>query len=260
MNLNNLLKLAGNLDKQGKYKTSDQIFKMVSAQSDDFDLSKDPLGISSIGDVPTEIRIPFTEIQEKFERGEISESEFLRAFEEMMREALKSPYSNDRQIDYTQSTLSSSGVETFGEDRAFVAAAAEFSDDVSVDWINDLQEEAIPVLEQAGLSPDDEFEAGDMLLDLAQGNALGDLTINGVIRQITPFEDFYDFYQDYLQSRIPEMISMIEEAASRSPYNKDIQVSESEIATLLEESNANMSNINSVLETILVRLLVSKVR
>ncbi len=149
MNLHRLLKLAGNLDKQAKYKTSDQIFKMVSAQSDDFDLSKDPLGISSIGDVPTEIRMPFTEIQEKFERGEISESEFLRAFEEMMREALKSPYSNDRQIDYTQSTLSSSGVETFGEDRAFVAAAAEFSDDVSVDWINDLQEEAIPVLEEA---------------------------------------------------------------------------------------------------------------
>jgi len=255
-----LLKLAANLDKQGNYKTSDQIFKIVSAQSDDFDLSKDPLGISSIGDVPVELRSPFSEMQEKFERGEISESEFERAFEEMMREGLKSPYSNDRQIDYTQRTLSESGVETFGEDRAFVAAAAEYSDDVSVDWINELQEEAIPILEQAGLFPDDAFEAGDMLLDLAQGNGLGDLTINDVIRQITPFEDFYDFYQDYLHSRIPEMISMIEEAASRPPYNKDIQVTESEITALLEESNANMSNINSVLETILVRLLVSKVR
>ena len=260
MNLHRLLKLAGNLDKQAKYKTSDQIFKIVSAQSDEFDLSKDPLGISSSGDVPPEIRMPFTELQEKFERGEISESEFVRAFEEMMREALKSPYSNDRQLDYHQRSLAASGVETFGEDRAFVAEAAEFSDDVSTEWINDLQEEAIPVLEEAGLPPDDAFEAGNMLLDLAQGNALESLTINDVIRQITPFEDFYEYFQDYLKSRIPEMIYIIEEAASRPPYNKDIQVTESEIETLLEESNANFSNINTVLDTILVRLLVTKVR
>ncbi len=260
MNLNNLLKLAGNLDKQGKYKISDHIFKIVSAQADDFDLSKDPLGISSIGEVPVEIRRPFTELHQKFERGEISQSEFESAFEEMMREALKAPHSNDRQLDYHQRSLAASGVETFGEDRAFVAEAAEFSDDVSTEWINDLQDDAMSVLTQNGFEPDDAIEAGDMLLDLAQGNALESLTINDVIRQITPFEDFYEYFQDYLKSRIPEMIYIIEEAASRPPYNKDIQVTESEIETLLEESNANFSNINTVLDTILVRLLVTKVR
>lgn len=260
MNFKNFLKLASIFDKQGNYKTSDFIFKIVSAQADDFDLSKDPLGISSIGEVPVEVRRPFTELQQKYERGEISHSEFVSGFEEMMREALRAPHSNDRQLDYHQRSLAASGVETFGEDRAFVAEAAEFSDDVSTEWINQLQDDAMPVLTEHGLEPDDAIEAGDMLLELAQGNALGNLTINDVIRQITPFDDFYEYFQDYLKTRIPEMIYLIEETASRPPYNKDIQVTGTEIETLLEESNANLSNINSVLDTILVRLLVTKVR
>ena len=61
-------------------------------------------------------------------------------------------------------------------DRAFVAEAAEFSDDVSTEWIDNLQDDAMSVLAENGLEPDDALEAGDMLLDLAQGNGLGNLT------------------------------------------------------------------------------------
>ena len=56
------------------------------------------------------------------------------------------------------------------------------------------------------------------------------------------------------------MIEMIEETASRSPYNKDIQVTEQEILSAMEEANVNQRNVNTALENVLVRILVSKVR
>jgi hypothetical protein len=86
------------------------------------------------------------------------------------------------------------------------------------------------------------------------------LTINDAIRAITSFQDFYDYFDDYLKSKVPEMIEMIEETASRSPYNKDIQVTEQEILSAMEEANVNQRNVNTALENVLVRILVSKVR
>ena len=99
-----------------------------------------------------------------------------------------------------------------------------------------------------------------MLLDLAQANPINNLTINDAIRAITPFQDFYDYFDDYIKSRVPEMVEMIEDAASRSPYNKDIQVTEQEILSAMEEANVNQRNVNTALENVLVRILVSKVR
>ena len=72
--------------------------------------------------------------------------------------------------------------------------------------------------------------------------------------------DYFDYFDDYLKSRVPEMVDMIEEAASRSPYNKDIQVTEQEVLTALEEANVNKRNVNTALENVLVKILVSKVR
>ena len=46
MNHKNFLKLASIFDRQGKYKTSDLVFKLVQAQVDNLD--EDPLGISDI--------------------------------------------------------------------------------------------------------------------------------------------------------------------------------------------------------------------
>jgi hypothetical protein len=103
-------------------------------------------------------------------------------------------------------------------------------------------------------------DAGDRLLDLAQANPINNLTINDAIRAITPFDDFFDYFDQYLRARIPEMIEMIEEAASNSPYNKDIQVSAQEVSAMLDEANVNFRNVNTALETILVKILISKVR
>ena len=60
MNIISLLRLATKLDKQGKYSSSDSVFKFVKAQADDFDLSQDPLGMS----VPNERKDKFNDLKE----------------------------------------------------------------------------------------------------------------------------------------------------------------------------------------------------
>ena len=253
MNIFNLLKLASKLDKQGKYSTSDSVFKFVKAQTDDFDFSQDPLGMS----VPNERKDKFGDLRAKLERGEISEEEFNDLFIEMVE---TTPAANAGDIDNFQTRLQESGIQTFGEDRAFLERATEFADDVSTSWISDLEDDAVDFFRDNGVEVDSSFQAGDMLLDLAQANPINNLTINDAIRAITPFQDFYDYFDDYLKSRVPEMIEMIEETASRSPYNKDIQVTEQEILSAMEEANVNQRNVNTALENVLVRILVSKVR
>ena len=253
MNIFNLLKLASKLDKQGKYSTSDSVFKFVQAQTDDFDFSQDPLGMS----VPNERKDKFGDLRAKLERGEISEDEFNDLFIEMVE---TTPAANAGDIDNFQTRLQDSGIQTFGEDRAFLERATEFADDVSASWISDLEDDAVDFFRDNGVEVDSSFQAGDMLLDLAQANPINNLTINDAIRAITPFQDFYDYFDDYLKSKVPEMIEMIEETASRSPYNKDIQVTEQEILSAMEEANVNQRNVNTALENVLVRILVSKVR
>lgn len=253
MNIFNLLKLASKLDKQGKYSTSDSVFKFVKAQTEDFDFSQDPLGMS----VPNERKEKFADLRGKLERGEISEDEFNDLFVEMIQTA---PNSNAGDIDNFQDRLQQSGVQTFGQDRAFLEQAAEFADDVSVMWIDDLEDNAVNFFRENGIDVDDSRQAGDMLLDLAQANPINNITINDAIRALTPFQDLYDYFDDYIKSRIPEMIEMIEEAASNSPYNKDIQVSQQEVISALEEANVNQRNVNTALENVLVGLLISKVR
>ena len=253
MNIFNLLKLASKLDKQGKYSTSDSVFKFVKAQTEDFDFSQDPLGMS----VPNERKDKFGDLRAKLERGEISEDEFNDLFIEMVE---TTPVANAGDIDNFQTRLQDSGIQTFGEDRAFLERATEFADDVSTSWISDLEDDAVDFFRDNGVEVDSSFQAGDMLLDLAQANPINNLTINDAIRAITPFQDFYDYFDDYLKSRVPEMIEMIEETASGSPYNKDIQVTEQEILSALEEANINQNNVNTALENVLVGILVSKVR
>jgi len=253
MNIFNLIKLASKLDMQGKYSTSDSVFKFVKAQTDDFDFSQDPLGMS----VPNERKDKFGDLRAKLERGEISENEFNDLFIEMVE---TTPVANAGDIDNFQTRLQETGVQTFGEDRAFLERATEFADDVSASWISDLEDDAVNFFRDNGVEVNSSFQAGDMLLDLAQANPINNLTINDAIRAITPFQDFYDYFDDYLKSRVPEMIEMIEETASRSPYNKDIQVTEQEILSAMEEANVNQRNVNTALENVLVGILVSKVR
>ncbi len=155
MNIFNLLKLASKLDKQGKYSTSDSVFKFVKAQTEDFDFSQDPLGMS----VPNERKDKFGDLRAKLERGEISEDEFNDLFIEMVE---TTPVANAGDIDNFQTRLQDSGIQTFGEDRAFLERATEFADDVSTSWISDLEDDAVDFFRDNGVEVDSSFQAGDM--------------------------------------------------------------------------------------------------
>lgn len=253
MNILKIIKLASKLDKQGQYKSSDSVLKFVLAQTDDFDLSHDPLGMS----VPNERKEKFADLRGRFERGEISEREFYDLFMEMVQ---TTPHSNQGDIDNLQTRLQSAGIQTFGEDRAFLEKVAEYADDLSIGWISEIEDDSIDFFRQNGIEVKDAYEAGDKLLDLAQGNPINNITINDAIRSITLFDDFYDYFDQYIREKIPNMVDMLKEVAFMPPYNKNIQVTEQEISTLFDEENINHRNINTTLEFILVKILLSKVR
>ena len=156
MNIFNLLKLATKLDKQGKYSSSDSVFKFVKAQVDDFDISRDPLGMS----VPNERKDKFDEIRRRFESGEISEEQVRDLFLEMVE---STPHANAGDIDNFQTRLQETGVQTFGQDRAFLERATEFADDISVSWISNLEDDAIGFFRDNGVEVDSSFE--EMLSD-----------------------------------------------------------------------------------------------
>ena len=130
MNIFNLLKFASKLDKQGKYSTSDFVFKFVKAQTDDFDFSQDPLGMS----VPNERKDKFADLRRKLESGEISEDQFKDLFIEMVE---TTPHANAGDIDNFQTRLQDSGIQTFGQDRAFLERATEFADTLYVLGVKD---------------------------------------------------------------------------------------------------------------------------
>jgi hypothetical protein len=104
MDIFNLLRFASKLDAQGKFKASDNVFKLVKAQTDDFDLSRDPLGM---GNVPNERKEKFVDLRGKLERGEISEEEFNNLFTEMI---MSVPNSNAGDIDNFQGRLQDTGI------------------------------------------------------------------------------------------------------------------------------------------------------
>jgi hypothetical protein len=80
MNFRNFLKIANKLDKQGNYKTSDKIFKLVQSQ---IDTSKPPFEIE---EPKTQIHPLLANLHQRIESGEISEVEFFPTLVAMARD------------------------------------------------------------------------------------------------------------------------------------------------------------------------------
>jgi hypothetical protein len=80
MNFRNFLKIANKLDKQGNYKTSDKIFKLVQSQ---IDTSKPPFEIE---EPKTQMHPLLANLHQRIESGEISEVEFFPTLVAMARD------------------------------------------------------------------------------------------------------------------------------------------------------------------------------
>ncbi len=80
MNFRNFLKIANKLDKQGNYKTSDKIFKLVQSQ---IDTSKPPFEIE---EPKVKMHPLLANLHKRIESGEISEVEFFPTLVAMARD------------------------------------------------------------------------------------------------------------------------------------------------------------------------------
>ena len=149
MNYKKFLKLANKLDKQGNYKTSDKIFKLVKAQIDNLD--EDPLGISNI-QPSSKQKDPFVEnLRRMVSNGEISEDQFWIALEKHKPGTFESMLSNvgkagEYDIDKIERNIASQGVRVNPKERDIFAKFYELSNDVYVDFIDSLQSNFASVL------------------------------------------------------------------------------------------------------------------
>jgi hypothetical protein len=149
MNFKNFLKLASFFDQQGKYKTSDKIFKLVKAEIDNLD--EDPLGISNIQPSGMKDDPVVKKLRQMVMNGEISEQQFWimlekhkpGTFENMLNNVGKA---GDYDIDKIERNIASQGVRVNPKERDIFAKFYELSNDVYVEFIDSLQSNFASVL------------------------------------------------------------------------------------------------------------------
>ena len=164
MNFKNFLKLASFFDKQGNYKTSDKIFKLVEASDN---LDEDPLGISNI--VPSSKQIdPFIEnLRKLVASGAISEMQFWTALEKHKPGTFESMLNNlgkagESDVDKIERNIASQGVRVNPKERDIFAQFYEVSNDVYLEFINSLQSNFASVLKSMARKD----ELPEMFLDI----------------------------------------------------------------------------------------------
>jgi len=149
MNFKNFLKLASFFDQQGKYKTSDKIFKIVKAEIDNLD--DDPLGISNIQPSGMKDDPVVKKLRQMVMNGEISEQQFWIELEKHKPGTFENMLSNvgkagDYDIDKIERNIASQGVRVNPKERDIFAKFYELSNDVYVDFIDSLQSNFASVL------------------------------------------------------------------------------------------------------------------
>ena len=149
MNTKNLLKLASIFDKQGRYKTSDLVFKLVQAQIDNLD--EDPLGISDIQPSSKQKDPVVEKLRKMVAGGEITEVQFWAAMEKHKPGFFQNMLSNigkagEYDVDKIERNISSQGVRVNPKERDIFAQFYEISNEVFSDFINSLQSNFASVL------------------------------------------------------------------------------------------------------------------
>jgi hypothetical protein len=149
MNNKNLLKLASLFDKQGRYKTSDLVFKLVQAQIDNMD--EDPLGISDIQPSSKQKDPVVEKLRKMIAGGEITEVQFWAAMEKHKPGFFQNMLGNigkagEYDVDKIERNISSQGVRVNPKERDILAQFYEISNEVFSDFINSMQSDFASVL------------------------------------------------------------------------------------------------------------------
>lgn len=237
MNLNQFLKLAHKLDIQGKYKTSDKIFKIVKAEIDNLD--EDPLGISNIQPSGMKDDPVVKKLRQMVMNGEISEQQFWimlekhkpGTFENMLNNVGKA---GDYDIDKIERNIASQGVRVNPKERDIFAKFYELSNDVYVEFIDSLQSNFASVLKTMARKDElpemfleiQDHRAGNLIMELIEPSSKEEfltreyleLTAHGIglsnAIEIGTDGDFSDI-NEYLKTFVADLAPSIAAQASR---------------------------------------------
>jgi hypothetical protein len=271
MNLNQFLKLAHKLDIQGKYKTSDKIFKIVKAEIDNLD--EDPLGISNIQPSGMKDDPVVKKLRQMVMDGEISEQQFWillekhkpGSFENMLSSVGKA---GEYDIDKIERNISSQGVRVNPKERDIFAKFYELSNDVFVDFMQSLESNfasALRTMSRKNILPEifqdvDNYKAGSLIMELYEPSTkeelltreylelrAKDITLKDAIEMGTN-GDFSDI-DEYLKSFVMGQVPTITATASRIT---GLQYPEDEVARKL--SDVTVGTLNETIDNSLTEL------
>ena len=261
MNFKNFLKLASFFDKQGNYKTSDKIFKLVEAQIDNLD--EDPLGISDI--VPSSKQIdPFIEnLRKLVASGAISEMQFWTALEKHKPGTFESMLNNlgkagESDVDKIERNIASQGVRVNPKERDIFAQFYEVSNDVYLEFINSLQSNFASVLRTMARKDElpemfldiNDHRAGNLIMELIEPSTKEEfltreyleLKAKGIglsdaveISTGGDYSDINEYLKAFVESEVPTI-------TSRASMITGLEYQEDDVARKLSDVTVNTLN------------------
>ena len=248
MNHKNFLKLASLFDRQGRYKTSDLIFKLVQAQIDNLD--DDPLGISDIQPSSKQKDPVVEKLRKMVAGGEITEVQFWAAMEKHKPGFFQNMLSNigragEEDVNKIESNISSQGVRVNPKERDILAQFYEISNEVFSDFINSMQSNfasALRTMARRNQLPEmfqeiNDHRAGNLIMELiepstkeeflsreylelkAQGIDLPDAVEIG---SGGTSSDINEYLQTYVESQAPAIASQASRVTGLSFHPEDI--------------------------------------
>ena len=260
MNFKNFLKLASFFDKQGNYKTSDKIFKLVEASDN---LDEDPLGISDI--VPSSKQIdPFIEnLRKLVASGAISEMQFWTALEKHKPGTFESMLNNlgkagESDVDKIERNIASQGVRVNPKERDIFAQFYEVSNDVYLEFINSLQSNFASVLKTMARKDElpemfldiNDHRAGNLIMELIEPSTKEEfltreyleLKAKGIglsdaveISTGGDYSDINEYLKAFVESEVPTI-------TSRASMITGLEYQEDDVARKLSDVTVNTLN------------------
>lgn len=268
-----LLKLAYNFDKEKNFRLSDNIYKVVKAQTDDFDIEKDPLGISDIQPSRMKDDPVVVELRNKVMRGEISEQQFWIMLEKYkpgtfqnMLQNLGKPHDTD--VDKIVGNISSQGVKVDPKERDILAKFYEISDEVFLDFMQSLESNfasALRTMSRNNILPEmfqdvDEYKASNLIMELLEPSTKEEMLTREYLElrakgitledavEIGTNGEFSDI-NEYLKSFVNSQVPAITAKASRIT---GLQYQEDDVARKL--SDVTMNTLNETIDNSLTEL------
>jgi hypothetical protein len=271
MNNKNLLKLASLFDKQGRYKTSDLVFKLVQAQVDNLD--DDPLGISNIQPSSKQKDPVVEKLRKMVAGGEITEVQFWAAMEKHKPGFFQNMLSNigkagEYDVDKIERNISSQGVRVNPKERDIFAQFYEISNEVFSDFINSLQSNFASVLRTMASKNElpemflkiNEHRAGNLIMELIEPSTKEEFLSREYLELVAKginlsdaveigsggaSSDINEYLQTYVESQAPKIASQASRVTGLSFHPEDI---------IRKLSGVTVDTLNETLDNALTEL------